>query len=162
MSESSRTFFMIKPDGVRKALVGEIIRRVEGAGPKLLGLKMLQLGRAKAEELYAVHRGRPFFDELVDFVVSGPVVLMVVEGADVVGKVRGLMGATDPNEAAPGTIRGDLAEGIAENLVHGSDSTDNAAREISLFFDEDELSQPSPAEHPSVGHQEASSIGNSG
>lgn len=134
-----RTFTMIKPDGVRKAVVGEVIRRYEQAGLKLIGLKMMRLSRDRAEELYSIHKGKPFYDELVDFIMSGPVVPMVLEGENVVNRVREIMGATNPKEAAPGTIRGDFAEEISENIVHGADSIESANREIPIFFQQDEL-----------------------
>lgn len=128
------TFSMIKPDGVRKNLIGEVIRRYEAVGLKVTGLRLEQLTRPKAEELYAIHRERPFFGELVDFVISGPVVLMKIEGENAILKVRELMGDTDPKNAAPGTIRGDYAEEISENLVHGSDSPESAGYELGIFF----------------------------
>lgn len=134
-----RTFTMIKPDGVRKAVVGEVVRRYEQAGLKLIGLKMLRLSRDRAEELYSIHKGKPFYDELVDFIMSGPVVPMVLEGENAVNRVREIMGATNPKEAAPGTIRGDFAEEISENIVHGADSVESADREIPIFFQQDEL-----------------------
>ncbi|HZD60562.1 MAG TPA: nucleoside-diphosphate kinase [Anaerolineae bacterium] len=134
-----RTFTMVKPDGVRKSLTGEVIRRYEGAGLKLVALKMTRLSMEKAEELYSIHKGKPFYNELVEFVMSGPVVPMVLEGDNAVGRVRDIMGATNPREAAPGTIRGDFAEEISENVVHGADSVESANREIPIFFSEDEL-----------------------
>jgi nucleoside-diphosphate kinase len=130
---------MVKPDGVRKSLTGEVIRRYEGAGLKLVALKMTRLSMEKAEELYSIHKGKPFYNELVEFVMSGPVVPMVLEGDNAVGRVRDIMGATNPREAAPGTIRGDFAEEISENVVHGADSVESANREIPIFFSEDEL-----------------------
>ncbi len=134
-----RTFTMIKPDGVRKSLIGEVVRRYENAGLKIIGLKLMRLSREKAEELYSIHKGKPFYGELVDFIISGPVVPMVVEGDNAVNRVREIMGATNPKEAAPGTIRGDFAEEISENIVHGADSTESANREIPIFFGEVEL-----------------------
>ncbi len=129
-----RTFVMIKPDGVRKELTGEIVSRFERRGLEIADLRKVTLTREEAEELYAVHRGRDFFGALVEYVTSGPVVLMVVSGPDVVTVVRTMLGATDPKAAAPGTIRGDFAVDISENIVHGSDSPESAAREISIFF----------------------------
>ncbi|MHB8840714.1 MAG: nucleoside-diphosphate kinase [Candidatus Aquicultor sp.] len=134
-----RTFTMVKPDGVRKSLAGEIIKRYESAGLKLIALKLVRLSQEKAEELYSIHKGKPFFDELVDFITSGPVVPMVLEGENAVSRVRDIMGATNPKEAAPGTIRGDFAEEISENIVHGADSVESASREIPVFFSEIEL-----------------------
>ena len=108
-----RTFTMVKPDGVRKSLAGEIIKRYESAGLKLIALKLVRLSQEKAEELYSIHKGKPFYNELVDFIISGPVVPMVLEGENAVNRVRDIMGATNPKEAAPGTIRGDFAEEIS-------------------------------------------------
>jgi len=134
-----RTFTMIKPDGVRKALVGEIVKRYQDAGLKLVGLKLMRLSQEKAEELYSIHKGKLFYDELVDFIISGPVVPVVLEGENAVARVREIMGATDPKQAAPGTIRGDFAEEVSENIVHGADSVESANREIPIFFSEVEL-----------------------
>lgn len=131
-----RTFVMIKPDGVRKGLVGEVIARFERIGLSILALKLVHLKREEAEELYAVHKGKSFFEPLVNYVTSGPVVMMVLEGTGAINVVRKVMGATDPQEAQPGTIRGDFALSIEENIVHGSDSKETASREISLFFPE--------------------------
>jgi nucleoside-diphosphate kinase len=125
---------MIKPDGVRRKLVGEIIRRFEDKGFTLLELKQLTPSRELAEAHYAVHRGKPFFDSVVDFISSGPVVAMVWEGHDAVELSRKLMGATKPIDAAPGTIRGDFANTIEQNLIHGSDSVENAEQEIKIWF----------------------------
>ncbi|HKQ84526.1 MAG TPA: nucleoside-diphosphate kinase [Steroidobacteraceae bacterium] len=129
-----RTFSIVKPDGVQKNLIGEVYRRFEQAGLKLVAARMAQLTQAQAEGFYAVHRERPFFKDLVKYMISGPVVLQVLEGENAVAKNRELMGATDPKKAAPGTIRADLASSIEENVVHGSDSVENAAIEISFFF----------------------------
>lgn len=130
---------MVKPDGVAKNLIGEIIRRYEASGLKVVALKMTKLTKEKAEELYSIHRGRPFYEELVEFIQSGPVVPMVLEGEEAVSKVRDIMGATDPKQAAPGTIRGDFAEEIGQNVVHGADSTESAKREIPIFFSPSEI-----------------------
>jgi nucleoside-diphosphate kinase len=130
---------MIKPDGVRKNILGEVIKRFEIKGLKIIGLKLLQLSKEKAEELYLIHRERPFFESLVNFVISGPVVVMVLTGEDVIRIVRETMGATNPKEASPGTIRADFAEEIEENIVHGSDSEESVLREIPIFFSQDEL-----------------------
>lgn len=134
-----KTFVMIKPDGVRKNIIGEIILRFESSGLKILALKLTRLSREKADELYAIHRGKPFFQSLVDFVLSGPVVVMVIGGNNVVEKVRNIMGATNPREASPGSIRADFGEAIEQNIVHGADSEENARREIELFFEEEEI-----------------------
>lgn len=129
-----RTFVMVKPDGVRKGLVGEIISRFEKKGLVLVNLKLLTLSREEAEELYRVHEGKPFFEPLVEYVTSGPVVVMILEGEGAVKVVRSLVGATDPQEALPGTIRGDFALTIEENIVHASDSADSYQRESAIFF----------------------------
>ncbi|MBS3908727.1 MAG: nucleoside-diphosphate kinase [Actinobacteria bacterium] len=134
-----RTFTMIKPDGVKKALVGEIVKRYQDAGLKLVALKLTRLSKDEAEELYSVHRGKPFYMELVDFITAGPVAPMVIEGDNAVSRVRDIMGATNPKDADKGTIRGDFAEEVSENIVHGADSTESANREIAIFFNDDEL-----------------------
>jgi nucleoside-diphosphate kinase len=134
-----RTFTMVKPDGVRKSLAGEVIRRYEKAGLKVVAMKLTKLSKEKAEELYSIHKERPFFGELVEFILSGPVVPIVIEGENAVARVRAIMGATNPKEAAPGTIRGDFAEEISENIVHGADSVESANREIPIFFADGEL-----------------------
>ena len=128
------TLLIVKPDGVRRGLVGEVLRRVESKGLEIETLRMETIGRATAEEHYGEHRDKPFFDELVDFITSGPVVLAKVTGEDAVSVWRTLMGPTNPIDAPPGTIRGDLATVITENVVHGSDSAESAARELKLFF----------------------------
>jgi nucleoside-diphosphate kinase len=129
-----RTFSIVKPDGVQKNVIGEVYRRFEQAGLKIIAAKMVQLTQAQAEGFYAVHKERPFFKDLVKFMISGPVVLQVLEGENAVAKNRELMGATDPKKADKGTIRADLASSIDENTVHGSDSLDNAKIEIAYFF----------------------------
>ena len=134
-----RTFVMVKPDGVQRGLVGEIISRFERRGYKLVGLKMFTLSRAVAENHYAEHRGKPFFEGLVNYITSGPVVAMVWEGKNVVAAVREMMGATDPQKALPGTIRGTYGIDVGRNVVHGSDSVASAMREIGLFFRPEEL-----------------------
>lgn len=131
---SDQTFVMVKPDGVKKGLVGEVIQRVEKKGLSIVSLKMLRISEELAMKHYGEHEGKPFFEELVSFITSGPVVAMVLEGDGVVGVVRKMIGVTDPKEAAPGTIRGDFALEIGENIVHASDSTESAIREINLFF----------------------------
>ena len=129
-----RTFLMVKPDGVERRLVGEIIRRFENKGFTLAGLKMLTPTREMAEAHYAVHRGKPFFEGVVGFISSGPVVAMVWEGEDVVALARRVIGATKPADSTPGTIRGDYASTIEQNLIHGSDSVENAQTEIGIWF----------------------------
>lgn len=134
-----RTLVFVKPDGVQRGLVGEIVSRLERKGLKIVALKMLQMDRAMAERHYGVHRDKPFFSSLVDFIISGPIVAAVVEGRQAVEVVRRLMGDTDPLKAAPGTIRGDFGMEVQENLIHGSDSEENARKEISLFFSDKEI-----------------------
>lgn len=134
-----RTFFMIKPNGVERGLVGEIIRRMEQRGLRVLGLKLMSVSTDLAEAHYEEHRDKPFFGELVEFITSGPVVAMVLEGERAIPVVRTMMGATDPIDAAPGTIRGDFALLMGENIVHGSDSPESAEREIGLYFTNAEL-----------------------
>lgn len=129
-----RTFLMVKPDGVERRLVGEIIRRFENKGFALAGLQMLTPSRAMAEAHYGVHRGKPFFESVVGFISSGPVVAMIWEGEDAVALARKVIGATKPADAAPGTIRGDYANTIEQNLIHGSDSVENAEAEIGIWF----------------------------
>jgi nucleoside-diphosphate kinase len=134
-----RTLVFVKPDGVQRGLVGEIISRLERKGLKIVALKMLRMDRAMAERHYGIHRDKPFFSSLVDFITSGPIVAAVVEGRQAVEVVRRLMGDTDPLKAAPGTVRGDLGLEVQENLIHGSDSEENARKEISLFFSDKEI-----------------------
>ena len=129
-----QTFLMVKPDGVRRKLVGEVIRRFENKGFTLVELQMLTPTREKAEAHYAVHKGKPFFEGVVNFISSGPVVAMVWEGADIVAISRKLIGATKPSDSQPGTLRGDFANSVEENLIHGSDSPENAREEIALWF----------------------------
>ncbi len=125
---------MIKPDGVRKGLIDEIANRIEGAGLRIASRRRMRLSRELADQLYSVHKGKPFFDNLVKFVLSGEVVVMVVEGDRAISVMREINGATDPAKAAKGTIRGDHASSITENIIHASDSPENAKREISIFF----------------------------
>lgn len=134
-----KTLILVKPDGVQRSLIGELIGRFERRGLKLVGMKFIQMSRELAEEHYAVHKGRPFYDSLVQYIISGPVVAMVWEGKDAIAAARATMGVTNPVLAAPGTIRGDLGMEIGRNLVHGSDSVENSAKEVSLFFQEAEL-----------------------
>ena len=131
---AQRTLVLVKPDGVKKGLIGEIISRLEKKGLKIAAMRMLQMDKAMARKHYAVHDGKPFFAGLVDFITSAPIVAVVVEGDKSVEVVRKLMGETDPVKAAPGTIRGDYGLDIGENLIHGSDSEENARTEIALFF----------------------------
>ncbi|MFY7807255.1 MAG: nucleoside-diphosphate kinase [Limnoraphis robusta] len=140
-----RTFIAIKPDGVQRRLVGEIISRFEEKGFTLVGLKLMSVSRELAENHYDVHRGKGFFDGLVKFITSGPLVAMVWEGDGVVAAARKMIGATNPLTAEPGTIRGDYAVSIGRNLIHGSDAVETAQREISLWFKEEELSAWEPS-----------------
>lgn len=134
-----RTYVMVKPDGVQRQLVGEIITRFEKKGLKITGLKLMQIPRSLAGEHYGEHKGKPFFAPLVDYITSGPVVAMVLEGKDAVSTAREMMGATNPLKAAPGTIRGTYGMDIGRNVIHGSDSPASAEREINLFFRPEEL-----------------------
>ena len=129
-----QTFLMVKPDGVRRQLIGEIIRRFEAKGFTLTALQMVLPTREQAEAHYGVHRGKPFFEGVVDFISSGPVVAMIWEGDDIVALARKMMGATKPADSLPGTIRGDYANTIEQNLIHGSDSVENAQMEIGIWF----------------------------
>ncbi|WP_413166023.1 nucleoside-diphosphate kinase [Capilliphycus salinus ALCB114379] len=140
-----RTFIAIKPDGVQRRLVGEVISRFEDKGFTLVGLKLMSVSRELAENHYDVHKGKPFFDGLVKFITSGPLVAMVWEGDGVVASARKMIGATNPLTAEPGTIRGDFAVSIGRNLIHGSDAVETAQREISLWFKEEELSAWEPS-----------------
>ncbi|NQT48276.1 MAG: nucleoside-diphosphate kinase [Chloroflexi bacterium] len=134
-----RTLVLVKPDGVQRGLAGEIISRLERKGLKITALKMLQMDRAMAERHYDVHRDKPFFSSLVEFITSSPVVAAVVEGKEAVEVVRRMMGETDPLKSAPGTIRGDFGLELEQNLIHGSDSEENAQKEIATFFSEKEI-----------------------
>ncbi|NOL49616.1 nucleoside-diphosphate kinase [Pelistega europaea] len=129
-----RTLSIIKPDAVAKNVIGQILTRFENAGLKIVNARLQQLTRAEAEGFYAVHKERPFFNDLVEFMISGPVFIQVLEGENAIAKNRELMGATDPKKAAPGTIRADFAESIDANAVHGSDAPETAAVEIAYFF----------------------------
>ncbi len=141
MSEQERTFVMVKPDGVQRGLIGDIISRFEERGLKLVGAKFMQIDQDLAEDHYGEHEDKPFFDDLVGFITSDPVMAMVWEGQDATRQVRNMMGETDPAESAPGTIRGDFGLDLGRNVIHGSDNEDPGAneREIDLFFDDDEL-----------------------
>ena len=141
-----RTFVAIKPDGVQRGLIAEILGRFETKGFKLVGLKQLTPSQELAEKHYGVHKDRPFFSGLVDFITSGPVVAMVWEGEGVIASARKLIGATKPLEAEPGTIRGDLAVNIGRNVIHGSDGSDTAVFEINLWFQENELVDWNPSD----------------
>ena len=134
-----RTFSIIKPDGVAKNVIGEIYSRFEKAGLRIIAAKMTHLSKEQAQGFYAVHRQRPFFNDLVEFMTSGPVMLQVLEGDNAIVKNREIMGATNPKEAAPGTIRADFATTIDENAVHGSDSPETAKAEVAYFFKDSEL-----------------------
>jgi nucleoside-diphosphate kinase len=129
-----RTLSIVKPDGVQKNLIGEVTRRFEAAGLEVIAARMLKLRKDQAEQFYDIHRERPFFADLVTYMTSGPVMVQVLEGEGAVARNRELMGATNPSEADPGTIRADYAESIEQNIVHGSDSLDTAAQEVSFFF----------------------------
>ena len=130
---------MIKPDGVKRGLTGELIGRIEQKGFRIVGLKQMVISRETAESHYGEHKGKPFFDGLVNFITSGPVVAMVLEGENAILEWRKMMGATNPKDAAPGTVRGDLATTLDENVAHGSDAPETAEREIGIFFKPEEL-----------------------
>ena len=134
-----RTFSIVKPDAVRRNLIGKIYERFESGGLQILAARMIHLTRAQAQEFYAVHRERPFYNDLVEYMISGPVMVQVLEGENAIARNREIMGATNPADAAPGTIRADFAESVEANAVHGSDSPTSAQREISYFFERDEL-----------------------
>ena len=134
-----RTLSIIKPDGVKKGLIGEVTRRFEKEGIRIVAMRMLRLTRREAEGFYAVHRERPFFGSLTEFMSSGPVVVLVLEGKDVISRNRMLMGATDPKKADKGTIRADFAHNVEQNIVHGSDAPETAGTEIRYFFGDLEL-----------------------
>ena len=134
-----RTLSIVKPDGVSANLIGEVLRRLEKAGLAIIAARMRQLSQTEAEGFYAVHRERPFFKDLVRYMTSGPVLVQVLQGQNAIARNREIMGATDPKKAAAGTIRADLAKSIEQNVVHGSDAPDTAAREIAYFFSETEL-----------------------
>jgi nucleoside-diphosphate kinase len=139
MAELQRTLLLVKPDGVQRQLVGRVLTRFEDRGLKLVGLKLVWVDKALAEQHYAVHRDKPFFRGLVDFITSGPLVAAVLEGPNAIAIVRAMNGATRPHEAAPGSIRGDLAVETAQNLVHASDSPETAEAELALWFRPEEL-----------------------
>jgi len=134
-----RTFAFIKPDAVERNLVGRILARFEEEGFRIVALRMVRMTRSQAEKLYSVHVGKPFYKELVDYVTSGPVVLMVLEGEDAVKRVREIIGATNPREAAPGTIRAEYGLDVTRNTIHAADSLENAVREMMIFFTQDDI-----------------------
>ncbi|MCF3941641.1 nucleoside-diphosphate kinase [Oceanobacillus alkalisoli] len=134
-----KTFLMVKPDGVQRNLIGEIVQRFEKKGFKLAGAKLMQVSNELAEQHYGEHKEKPFFGELVEFITSGPVFAMVWEGENVIATARNMMGKTNPSEAAPSTIRGDYGITVGKNIIHGSDSPESGEREVKLFFDESEL-----------------------
>jgi nucleoside-diphosphate kinase len=139
VEKMEKTFLMVKPDGVQRNLVGDIVGRFEAKGFKLAGAKLMVVSNELAEQHYGEHKERPFFGELVDFITSGPVFAMVWEGENVITTARSMMGKTNPIEAAPSTIRGDFGVTVGKNIIHGSDSLESAEREISLFFEEKEI-----------------------
>ena len=134
-----KTLLLVKPDGVQRGLVGQIVSRIEQKGLKLVGLKLMRVSQELANQHYGEHVGKPFFNDLVDFITSSPIVAMAVEGENVVQVMRAIMGTTNPQEASPGTIRGDFGMTIGMNLIHGSDSAESAERELSLFFNSEEI-----------------------
>jgi nucleoside-diphosphate kinase len=134
-----RTFVAIKPDAVQRNLIGEIVQRFEKKGIKIIGLKLMNVSVELASKHYAEHKGKPFYDSLIQFITSGPVVALVLEGDNIISVARNMMGATNPQNAAPGTIRADYAQVMDKNVIHGSDGPESAKREISLFFNESEL-----------------------
>lgn len=134
-----KSFLMIKPDGVQRNLIGSIVKRFEQKGFKLVSAKLMQISEELAKEHYSEHKERPFFGDLVEFITSGPVFAMVWEGEDVIKTARQMMGATNPKEASPGTIRGDHGVTVSKNVIHGSDAPESAEREVNLFFNEHEL-----------------------
>lgn len=134
-----RTLVIVKPDGVQRGLVGEVLRRFETRGMKIVALKLIEIDRTLAEKHYAVHQGKPFYDGLVNYIISAPVVVTVIEGPDAIATVRRIVGATKSNEAAPGTIRGDLALTVDRNIIHASDAVDTAQAEVALYFAANEV-----------------------
>ena len=139
MADVERTLFLIKPDAVERGLVGEIVARFERRGFRICGMKLMRVTEQQAAEHYVEHVGKPFYSELVEFITSGPVVAMAIEGLGAVATVRSMMGATNPLDSAPGTIRGDYALDLGRNVVHGSDAPASAARELAIFFTDAEL-----------------------
>ncbi|MCX8181599.1 MAG: nucleoside-diphosphate kinase [Candidatus Methanomethyliaceae archaeon] len=145
-----RTFVMIKPDAVVRGLVGEVISRLERKGLKIVGMRMIRMSEEEASSLYSVHKGKPFYDDLIHFIRSAPVVVMAVEGESAVSIVRRVIGPTDSKEAPPGTIRGDFSCSKSMNIIHASDSLDNAQRELSIFFKDSEILRYSRLDESSV------------
>lgn len=139
--QNERTFVMIKPDGVQRGFVGEIINRFEKKGLKIVAMKLVSVSKELAEKHYGVHKGKPFFKPTVDYIISSPVVAMVLEGNNVINIVRNMMGKTNPQEASPGTIRGDYAQFIGRNIIHGSDGPETAEFEINLWFKPEEIAK---------------------
>jgi nucleoside-diphosphate kinase len=139
MARIEQTLSIIKPDGVEKNIIGDVLSRFESAGLRIAAMKMIQMAPKKAGGFYIVHKERPFYGELMEYMSSGPVVVLVLEGTDAISQNRDIMGATNPKDAAPGTIRADYAESIERNIVHGSDSLESAAFEIPYFFSEEEI-----------------------
>jgi len=139
--EKQRTFVMIKPDGVQRGFIGEIINRFEKKGLKIIALKMISVNKDLAEKHYGIHRGKPFFDPTVKYITSSPVVAMILEGFNAIELVRNMMGKTNPAEATPGSIRGDFGQFIGRNIIHGSDGLDTAKFEINLWFKSEEISK---------------------
>lgn len=134
-----RTFVMIKPDGVQRRLVGKIIERFERAGLKIVAMKFIEVSKEMAEKHYEIHKGKPFYEGLIKYITSSPVVAMVIEGENVIERVRTLVGSTDPQKAMPGTIRGDFCQHIGRNIIHASDGEETAEKEIALWFSDDEI-----------------------
>ena len=134
-----RTFSIVKPDAVRRNLIGKIYERFESGGLRIVAARMIHLTRSQAQEFYAVHRERPFYDDLVEYMISGPVMVQVLEGENAIARNREIMGATNPADAAPGTIRADFAESVEANAAHGSDGPETAKEEIAFFFDDSDL-----------------------
>lgn len=147
MTKMEKTFLMVKPDGVQRNLIGEIVSRFEKKGYKLLAAKLMNITEELASEHYGEHKDKPFFGELVDFITSGPVFAMVWEGENVIATARKMMGATNPQEANTGTIRGDFGATVGKNIIHGSDSSESAEREINLFFEGNEILTYSKQDH---------------
>lgn len=134
-----RTFLMIKPDGVQRRLIGKVLQRIEECGFKVVAIKFLKISREHAEKHYSIHKGKPFFEGLINYITSGPVVAMVVEGKNAVERMRKIVGSTNPIDANPGTIRGDFAQDIGRNIIHASDSKETAEKEIEMWFSKDEI-----------------------
>ncbi|HEC88109.1 MAG TPA: nucleoside-diphosphate kinase [Thermoplasmata archaeon] len=134
-----RTFVMIKPDGVQRRLIGKVLQRIEESGLKIVAMKFLRISTKMAEKHYEIHKGKPFYEGLIKYITSGPVVAMVIEGENAIENIRKMVGATDPKNAQPGTIRGDYAQHIGRNIIHASDGKETAEKEISLWFNKEEI-----------------------